>query len=76
MSQFGAAENAKARAVQAQMREIEAQRRAVNLLESSAILFDRAHQPARSQKAKQRAERVRLKLWRSFAELDRYRQAA
>jgi hypothetical protein len=76
MSQFGSAENAKARAVQAQIREIEAQRRAVNLLESSAILFGRAHQPAKSQNTKQRAERVRLKLWRSFAELDRYRKAA
>jgi hypothetical protein len=41
---WGPAERAKARAMHATACEIEAQRRAINLEESSAIMFDRAHQ--------------------------------
>jgi hypothetical protein len=76
MSQFGPAENARARAMQAQSRELEAQRRAVNLLESSAILFERAHETAKSRNARERAEHAWQKLSQAQAELDRYRQAS
>ena len=41
--------------MQAQAREIEAQGRAINLQESSAIMLDRAHRPGRSRNAGPRA---------------------
>lgn len=43
---WGPAEHAKGRAMHATACEIEAQRRAINQQESSAIMFDCAHQPA------------------------------
>jgi hypothetical protein len=48
--------------------EIEAHRRAINLQESSAIMFDRAHQPGRSRNARQRAEHALETLRQALAE--------
>jgi hypothetical protein len=56
--------------MQAQASEIEAQRRAINLQESSAIMLDRAHRPGRSRNARQRADHAREKLWQARAELE------
>lgn len=60
--------------MQAQAREIEAQRRAINLQESSAIMLDRAHQPGRSQNARQRADHARDMLRQARAELEQFQK--
>ena len=67
---LGPAERAKARAMHATAFEIEAQRQASNLQESSAILFDRAHQIGKSRNARQRADHARERLWQALAEQD------
>ena len=72
MWHFGPAESARARAVQAQAREIEAHRRAINLQESSAIMFDRAHQPRRSRNARERAEHALEALRQALAEQEAF----
>ena len=72
MWDLGPAERARARAMQAQTREIEAHRRAINLQESAAIMFDRAHRTGRSRNAKQRAEHARQMLLRALSERERY----
>jgi hypothetical protein len=56
---WGPAERAKARAMHATACEIEAQRRAINLQESSAIMFDRAHQTGKSRNARLPADHAR-----------------
>jgi hypothetical protein len=67
---LGPAEHAKARAMHATACEIEAQRRAINLQESSAIMFDSAHQTGKSRNARQRADHARERLWQALAEQD------
>jgi hypothetical protein len=62
--------------MQIQAREIEAQRRAINLQESSAVMLDRARRPGRSRNARQRAEHAWQKLSQAQGQLDRYRQAS
>jgi hypothetical protein len=57
-------ERIKARAIQATACQIDGQRRAINLQESSAIMFDRARQAGRSRNARQRADRARERLQR------------
>jgi hypothetical protein len=59
MCNMGPAERAKARAMEATARDIEAQREAINLQESSAIMFERVHQPNKSRNARERAEHAR-----------------
>jgi hypothetical protein len=76
MCDFGPAARAKARAMQATAREIEADRRAINLQESSAIMFDRAHQNDKSRNARQRAEHAREMLWQALAEREALRKAS
>ena len=73
MWHFGPAGNAKARAMQAQAREIEAHRRAINLQESAAIMFDRVHRTDRSRNARERADHARKMLWQALAERDHFR---
>jgi hypothetical protein len=72
MWHFGPAESARARAMEAQAREIEAHRRAMRLQESSAIMFDRAHQPGRSRSARQRAEHSLEMLRQALAEQEKF----
>ena len=72
MSDLVSASGAKARAMQVQAREIEAHRRAINLQESSAIMFDRVHQTAKSRNARQRADHAREKLRLALAELNHF----
>ena len=55
MSDLVSARSARARAMQVQAREIEAHRRAINLQESFAIMFDRVHQTAKSHNARHSA---------------------
>ena len=76
MWHFGPAENARARAMQAQAFEIEAQRRAINLQESSAIMLDRAHRPGRSRNARQRADHALARLRHARAELEHFEGGA
>ena len=71
MCNMGPAERAKARAMEATARDIEAQREAINLQESSAIMFERVHQPNKSRNARERAEHARERLWQAVAERDR-----
>jgi hypothetical protein len=71
MRQFGPAESARTRAMQAQAREIQSHRRAINLQESSAIMFDHAHRTGRSRNARQRADHAREMLMQARAELER-----
>ena len=59
---LGLAERVKARAMQATACEIEAQRRAINLQESSAIMFDRVHETGKARNARQRADHARERL--------------
>ena len=66
------ATNARARAMQAQAREIEAHRQAINLQESSAIMLDRAHRPGRSRNARRRADHAREMLWHARSELEHF----
>ena len=70
------AARARARAMQATAREIEAHRRAINLQESSAIMLDRAHQTDKSRNARERAGHAREMLWRALAELEALRKAS
>jgi uncharacterized protein involved in propanediol utilization len=72
MSDLVSASSAKARAMQVQAREIEVHRRAINLQESSAIMFDRVHQTAKSRNARQRADHAREKLRLALAELHHF----
>ena len=72
MSDLVSARSARARAMQVQAREIEAHRRAINLQESSAIMFDRVHQTAKSHNARQRADHAREKLRQALAELNHF----
>ena len=72
MSDLVSARSAGARAMQVQAREIEARRRAINLQESSAIMFDRVHQAAKSRNARQRADHAREKLRQSLTELNHF----
>lgn len=58
--------------MQAQAREIDAHRRAINLQESSAVMFDRAHQTGRSRNARQRADHAREMLLKALAERDHF----
>ena len=74
MSDLGPAESAKARAMEAVTREIEAHRRAIKLQESSAIMFDRVHQSAKSHNARKRAEHARELLRQARVELDDFRK--
>jgi hypothetical protein len=76
MSDLGPAARAKDRAMQATARDIEAQRRAINLQESSAIMLDRAHQTDKSRNARERAEHAREMLWHALAELEALRKAS
>ena len=76
MFDLGPAARAKARAMQATEREIEAHRRAINLQESSAIMLDRAHQNDKSRNARERAEHAREMLWKALAELEALRKAS
>jgi hypothetical protein len=62
--------------MEAQAREIEAQRRAIRLQESSAIMFDRAHQPRRSRSARQRAEHALELLRQALAEQEKFEKKA
>jgi hypothetical protein len=76
MWDLGPAERARAWALQAQAREIDAHRRAINLQESSAVMFDRAHQAGRSRNARQRADHAREMLLQALAERDHFEKRA
>jgi hypothetical protein len=65
------AERLKARAKQATAGEIEAERRAINLQESSAIMFDRVRETGKARNARQRADHAWERLWRALAEQDK-----
>jgi hypothetical protein len=56
--------------MQATASQIAAQRRAINLQESSAIMFDRVHETGKARNARQRANHARERLWRASAGLD------
>ena len=72
MCELGPAEEARARAMRAQAREIEAQREAINLQESAAIMFDRAHLTGRSQNGRQRADHAREMLLGALSEREHF----
>ena len=58
--------------MRAQAREIEAQREAINLQESPAIMFDRAHLTGRSQNGRQRADHAPEMVLRALSEREHF----
>lgn len=69
-------EDAKARAREAKAHEIEAHRRAVELQENAAAMFDRVHYSEEARNALARAERAREMLRQALAEQESTRDEA
>jgi len=67
---LGSAERMNARTIRVTVCQVDAQRRAINLQESSAIMFDRVHQTGNARNARHRADHARERLWRALAEQD------
>jgi hypothetical protein len=68
MCDMGPAERAKARAMHATACDVEALRQAINLQESSAIMFERVHETGKSRDARGRADHAHEMLLLALAE--------
>lgn len=67
---LGSVERMNARTIRVAACQIDSHLRAINLQESSAIMFDRVHQTGRARNARHRADHARERLWRALAEQD------